>query len=513
MPLHEVLTSSTCGPCLQGNANLQSIFDPDPHKQVYLRYQMNFPSIGDPYYTTEGGDRRLFYNRSGIPLLFVDGFYVGNPINYTAAMRDGFYAVSTNIKLLVDYEVRCKTVNIDVKVISTGTYPAGNKLRLAIFEETTRRNATSNQETHFYHVMKKFAPDENGINLGALSPGDTVSLSTSYTFQGDYRLPTAAGNEIDHSIEHSVEEFYDLGIAAFVQNDASGTVHQAAYGVDRILRDGAMIKMLEPFDDYINGAPYTVTTIFENWQESQINSADFHYSVDGGPTRTTSISGLNIGKGDRYTVYHSMTWTPPGPGTYTIRSWADNFSGGNDQVSCNDTLTQTITIEPFVVEPDADFTWTGSGTVAWFNNMSAEDPDFSSDYLWEFDDNGATSTQRDPVYAFTQMGSFDVCLYASNVVGSDSICKNLIVPITGLDQGIQSDLKVFPNPGSGIFMLENSDQMPLDLRVFDIEGLEIRSFAINQGISSIDLNGLEPGLYFFEFIGSKGKERTKVIIR
>ena len=37
MPLHEVFTSSTCGPCVGGNQNLMTIFDANPERQTVAR--------------------------------------------------------------------------------------------------------------------------------------------------------------------------------------------------------------------------------------------------------------------------------------------------------------------------------------------------------------------------------------------------------------------------------------------------------------------------------------------
>ena len=51
--LVEELTSSTCGPCAQ----LNNLFNPwlanNAEKVTVIKYQMNWPGTGDPYYTAE----------------------------------------------------------------------------------------------------------------------------------------------------------------------------------------------------------------------------------------------------------------------------------------------------------------------------------------------------------------------------------------------------------------------------------------------------------------------------
>ena len=58
--LHEGFTAATCPPCKQGNENLKSIQNSNPNKYATIKYQTAGPSPGDPYYTTEVGDRGSF---------------------------------------------------------------------------------------------------------------------------------------------------------------------------------------------------------------------------------------------------------------------------------------------------------------------------------------------------------------------------------------------------------------------------------------------------------------------
>jgi hypothetical protein len=68
--------------------------------------------------------------------------------------------------------------------------------------------------------MKKFMPDANGITLGHLAANETVTVEQTWEFKGNYRLPANAlpSNIINHDIEHSVEDFDNLMVVAWVQN-------------------------------------------------------------------------------------------------------------------------------------------------------------------------------------------------------------------------------------------------------------------------------------------------------
>ena len=59
-PLYEVFTSSTCGPCAYANPILDAVLEANPGTHSLVKYQMNWPGSGDPYYTAEGGVRGNF---------------------------------------------------------------------------------------------------------------------------------------------------------------------------------------------------------------------------------------------------------------------------------------------------------------------------------------------------------------------------------------------------------------------------------------------------------------------
>jgi len=106
----------------------------------------------------------------------------------------------------------------------------------AINEKLTFENIKSNGETEFEHVMKKMMPSAAGQSLSAVSANDTVMLSNTHEFVGDYRLSNDAGDPINHSIEHSIEEFSDLEIVFWIQTPATGEIWQS-YHQDVVVGD------------------------------------------------------------------------------------------------------------------------------------------------------------------------------------------------------------------------------------------------------------------------------------
>jgi hypothetical protein len=93
----------------------------------------------------------------------------------------------------------------------------------------TTGNVGSNGETSFNYVMKKLVPDANGTVVSALTSGTPVTKTLTYTFNGSYRLPANALTPINNATEHSVEEFSDLGVLVWLQDNVTKEVFQSAY--------------------------------------------------------------------------------------------------------------------------------------------------------------------------------------------------------------------------------------------------------------------------------------------
>ena len=101
---------------------------------------------------------------------------------------------------------------------------------VAILEKKTVKNVKTNGETEFIYVVKKMLPDENGELLnGGLQAGNTKTFTKDFTFQGDYRLPSdgSAAQRINHATEHSIEDFNNLTVIAWVQDLTTKEVFQS----------------------------------------------------------------------------------------------------------------------------------------------------------------------------------------------------------------------------------------------------------------------------------------------
>lgn len=101
-------------------------------------------------------------------------------------------------------------------------------------------------------------------------------------------------------------------------------------------------------------------------------------------------------------------------GTYTVCLTAANPTGNN-------TYCQDVVISSYLA-PLAAFDYTGDPIITFTDN-SDNDP---TAWEWDFGD-GGTSTLQNPVHTFTENGTYNICLTATNAVGSNTYCTSIII--------------------------------------------------------------------------------------
>ena len=269
-PMLESFTSSTCGPCVAGNVNVASVLTAYSDDQYsLLKYQMSWPGSGDPYYTLEGGDRRTYYNVNAVPDFILDGnVWQGNSSSLLNSQVDAVLANPTFAEISSYFTVTGQTVDITVSINPIGDFANSLTLYTAIYEIKTYNNVGSNGETEFGNVMKKMVPGSMGFALPTLQTGVAVVENFSHTFQGSYTLPPDANSPIDHTTQHSIEDFNNLGVVTWIQDDATKEVIQST--VSTI--SGTSVEELSTTKLMLfpNPAENTATVAFEGLEGSDI---------------------------------------------------------------------------------------------------------------------------------------------------------------------------------------------------------------------------------------------------
>ncbi len=222
-PLYEEFTSSTCIPCAFFNTDFEPWCTDHKNDITLLKYQMNWPSPGDPYYTAEGGSRRSYYGVISIPALFTGGTEYATDMD---AVKGAFAIAQQKqglAKIAASFNVSLPNLHVKATVLPFDglTNPV---LHAIVFEETTTGNVRTNGETSFQHVMMKMVPDSTG----------TPATLTD-------RIPFTIDKTIDLSATH-VESYFDLGVVLFIQDYQSKQVFQSNYALrDKVFNTEARL--------------------------------------------------------------------------------------------------------------------------------------------------------------------------------------------------------------------------------------------------------------------------------
>ncbi len=139
---------------------------------------------------------------------------------------------------------------------------------------------------------------------------------------------------------------------------------------------------------------------------------------------------------------------------------------------------------------------------------------------WSFPGgNPETSTEQNPVVAYAEPGIYDVTLTVSDGVNTNTVVKSAYITVDycmGInDPETRNSVKVYPNPSEGKFMIETGNiEGNSIIRLTNTSGLEIYTEDISgRGITSLDLPGLESGVYILSFENDNFTRFFKIIIR
>ncbi len=210
-PLFEGFSSSTCPPC---GVFYNTIFNPflanHGDSLCLIRYPLNFPGAGDPYYTADAGTRKSYYGVNLVPYLLVNGSSVttsAGPINtaYQNTVDDVTYMELQANHILLPGDSFAAQVNLVPHAFGNLT------LYAAVVEKETYMNTGTSGETVFYNVLMDMFQHANGLAVNFQD-----SLPQHFLFIRDM-----TGTH--------VEEMSDLVLVTWLQNPLTKEVVQSAY--------------------------------------------------------------------------------------------------------------------------------------------------------------------------------------------------------------------------------------------------------------------------------------------
>lgn len=211
IPMIEHFSSSTCGPCLFTNIDMDSLTKKNAGKFTYVKYPMNGPGTGDPYYTSDCSVRRIYYNVNSVPMLFLDGEKALDPI--PQYKFDESYNALSFVDMRGSFTVEGNTINVIADFFS---YVDVDNLKayISVNEKTTTKNIGTNGESEFHHIMMKLLKSQYGTAV-KLEAGKHYSIEVSFDMSTT-----------------NVEEMEDLEVALWLQENGTKSIWNSHFAYE-----------------------------------------------------------------------------------------------------------------------------------------------------------------------------------------------------------------------------------------------------------------------------------------
>ena len=492
VPMIEHFSSSTCGPCVSVNNSMNTFCNNNAGRFTYTKYQMSWPSPGDPYYTAEGGVRRTFYGVSSVPDVYLDGTHIGNAaVNQNTFnqhaneagyfdIRGSFTVDGNNIHIIADV---MPYVNVDAHVL------------VSVNEKVTTGNVGSNGETSFHHVFMKMLPNGQGSNI---------------TFTGAELQRLEFTQNMSST---NVEQMSDLEVSIWVQNFGSRYVYNSHFAYE-----------------YTDIHPYPVQNLVlaDNSAENGSMTATWQAPTEGSPIGyNVYLNGESVQTG---TTNQEYTFNAE-PGVFYVIGVEAVYAGDKTSVravatpSSNTQDLGLITdVQSFVLNEE---NLSAEVSVTNANHNSHADIQILS--IEETNPEGVqylTISVEELPHVLPYGEDFAFVIEPNNLGEEKSVAHTNIIltsEVGTLEFEVEIDgevlhvtevsaaTKIYPNPANDMVRIESEGNIE-SVMVYNTLGALVETVSANSSTVNVNLNGYNNGIYFFSIRHSDGTMNNQRVV-
>lgn len=277
-------TQASCPPCASLNPAFDALMDANAENVVVLKYQTSWPGF-DPMYNhnpSEVDERVAYYDITGVPSAYLNGSVVSScgtsPACFSQVDIDAALMETSPLDINLSLMIENDMLTLTGKVEATEAVSGDLKLRMAIIEKNIDFDnppGTTN-EKEFHNVLKKFITGTAGTDLA-----DSWAAGDSY--------------DIDESFDLSTLNVYNpnqIMVVAFVQDDATKAIHQAAKAADPLYTNSAsVIEVQDPGPACLGLQDISPVVRISNDGGETLTSLDITYSINGGADKVYNWTG------------------------------------------------------------------------------------------------------------------------------------------------------------------------------------------------------------------------------
>jgi len=234
MVVGELLTSTTCPPCVPANHILDGIATRDSSFFAVIRYHTWWPGIGnDPFWhnnEAENRARNTYYHNNYVPHFFIDGKIDGDAQTGSWAQRvlsrasqEAPLSISLNIE---EYDTLSRKGKVTATIENDSNSTITGRLFFVLTETGIHYNAPNGEHIH-NQVMLDMMPSASGKQI-TIQAGKSITESqdfeikdTIWLWNGSHKWPSPP--DTFHLINPD-----SCQIVAFVQNYQTKEIYQGA---------------------------------------------------------------------------------------------------------------------------------------------------------------------------------------------------------------------------------------------------------------------------------------------
>ena len=137
---------------------------------------------------------------------------------------------------------------------------------------------------------------------------------------------------------------------------------------------------------------------------------------------------------------------------------------------------------------------------------------FTTSWYWDFGD-GTYSTEQNPTHIYGQSGEFEIIQFVSNSLNSWDTATALTYITVGIEELINTNLQIFPNPASKRVIFYNNDNKNLCITLLNSSGQMIEYLDLQKSEKLTLLVSKYPkGIYFVYIWNGKSTLLEKLIV-
>lgn len=164
-------------------------------------------------------------------------------------------------------------------------------------------------------------------------------------------------------------------------------------------------------------------------------------------------------------------------------------------------------------KPTVNFTYSISNKqISFFSNIQSADS-----IVWNFGDGSEVSNEENPVYAYSEDGTYEVTLTAFNDCGESKSTQTIEFNVLSNKNKSNFKLSIFPNPVQNkltIIAEKNKEQIQ-KIEIINLEGKQILNQSVleNNNKTTINTINWEKGIYFIIFTNANGEKHLEKILK